>query len=315
VKPIFQSIAARAETGEICCEWIGSGGAGHFVKMVHNGIEYGDMELIAETYDIARRGMGKTVPEIASYFDQWNKGLLKSFLIEITATILKKKDTDGAPLIDAILDVAGQKGTGKWTALCALDLALPITLITESVFQRFLSSLLEMRQEASLLFKEESLKVSVTPQDLEGALYAAKIMSYVQGFLLLKEASHAWKWDLDLGACALMWRGGCIIRSVFLGKIKDAYDRNKDLSLLAFDPYFQKELIQHLPSLRRIVSFGALAGVPLPCFSSALSFFDSIRSATLPTTLIQAQRDLFGAHTFERKDSPRGIFFHADWNM
>lgn len=317
IKPIFQSIAARAETGEVCCEWIGSGGAGHFVKMVHNGIEYGDMELIAEAYDVARRGLGKEVEEIAASFDRWNKGVLKSFLIEITAAILKKKEENGRPLVDAILDVAGQKGTGKWTALCALELGLPITLITESVFQRFLSSLFEMRQEASHLFPEEERRAagSVSFQELESALYAAKIMSYVQGFMLLKEASLAWKWNLDLGACALMWRGGCIIRSVFLGKIKEAYDRNPALPLLAFDPYFQKELLQHLPSLRKVVSFGALSGLPLPCLSSALSFYDSLRSSSLPTSLIQAQRDFFGAHTFERKDTPRGTFFHVDWNI
>ena len=316
VKPIFRSIAARSETKEVCCEWIGSGGSGHFVKMVHNGIEYGDMELIAETYDMARRGMSISLSEIADEFDRWNQGFLKSFLIEITATILKKKDTDGKPLIDSIVDVAGQKGTGKWTAQCALELGLPITLITESVFQRFLSSLYEMRQEASFLFPstEKGILPMPTVKDLESALYAAKIMSYVQGFLLLKKASQVWGWDLDLGACALMWRGGCIIRSLFLGKIKEAYERNKELALLAFDPYFQKELIYHLPSLRRIVSFGALSGIPLPCFSAALSFYDSIRSQTLPTTLIQAQRDLFGAHTFERKDSPRGTFFHVNWS-
>lgn len=316
IKPIFRSIAARSETGEVCCEWVGAGGAGHFVKMVHNGIEYGDMQLIAEIYDLARNGLGKDVKTIASYFEEWNKGLLKSYLIEITGTILKKNDANGHPLIDSVLDVAGQKGTGKWTALCSLELGLPITLITEAVFQRFLSSLFEMRKKAASLFVEEKKEVKAQPsvKELESALYAAKIMSYVQGFLLLKTASDTWKWNLDLGACALMWRGGCIIRSAFLGKIKEAYESDRELSLLAFDPYFQKELGRHLPSLRKVVSFGVLCGIPIPCLSSALSFYDSLRSSSLSTTLIQAQRDLFGAHTFERKDSPRGLFFHVDWN-
>lgn len=316
VKPIFQAIAAKVEENEVCCDWVGSGGAGHFVKMVHNGIEYGDMEIIAEVYDLIKRGMHKSNLEIAHYFDQWNTGHLKSYLVEITATVLKKKDQDGLCLVDFILDVAGQKGTGKWTVESALELGMPLSLITESVFQRFLSSLLSVRNEASRLFSN-TCTASCCPsvEELESALYVAKIISYVQGFLLLKEASSVFGWNLNLGASALLWRGGCIIRSVFLNKIKEAYVRKPDLSLLAFDPYFQAELVRHMPALRSVVRFATESGIPIPCLASALAFFDSIRSERLPTNVIQAQRDLFGAHTFERTDAPRGTFFHENnWN-
>lgn len=317
VSSVFQAIAAKVDAHEICCEWVGSGGAGHFVKMVHNGIEYGDMELIAEIYDIAKRGLGKTAEELASIFDRWNKGKLQSFLIEITGTILKKKDKDGMPLVDKILDVAGQKGTGKWTAQCALELGLPVSLITESVFQRFLSSLLPLRQEAFKLFcLQKNIQGPFPTEDmLESALYVAKVMSYVQGFLLLQEASKKWRWNLNLGACALMWRGGCIIRSAFLGKIKEAYASNAALPLLAFDPYFQKELLQHIPALRSVVCFATMNSIAIPCLSAALTFFDALCTEKLPTNVIQAQRDLFGAHTFERVDAPRNVFFHADWSV
>ena len=317
VRPILQAIAARVEKNEVCCDWVGSGGAGHFVKMVHNGIEYGDMELISEIYDVAHRGMHKNNHELASYFDTWNQGRLNSFLIEITATILKKKEKAGSYVVDSILDVAGQKGTGKWTAQSALELGLPVSLITEAVFQRFISSLFDVRREAAKLFPYEMAKGVSLPsiQELEEGLYAAKILSYVQGFLLLQEASRAYGWKLNLGASALLWRGGCIIRSAFLGKIKEAYAKKSALPLLAFDPYFQEELKATIPSLRKLVAFGAQSGIPLPCLSSALSFFDSMRSERLPTNIIQAQRDLFGAHTFERTDAPRGTFFHVDdWN-
>lgn len=309
LKPIFQAISAKVDGNEPCCEWVGPGGAGHFVKMVHNGIEYGDMELIAEIYDIAKRGLEKTNEEIADLFSSWNEGVLKSFLVEITATVLRKKEK-GTSLVDLILDVAHQKGTGTWTATSALEMGIPLSLITESVFQRSLSGLSSIRQDAFQLFGSEIVSMKLSHEMLESALYAAKIMSYVQGFLLLQKASHVYGWDLNLGSCAMLWRGGCIIRSSFLGKIKEAYDRKADLDLLAFDPYFQEELRLHVPALRAVVSSAVATGIPVPSLSSAVLFFDSIRSQRLPMNLIQAERDFFGAHTFERIDAPRGAFFH-----
>ncbi len=320
VRPIFQSISAHVEGKnglESCCDWVGNGGSGHFVKMVHNGIEYGDMQLIAEIYDVLKRGVGCTNEEISSLFSQWNKGKLESYLIEITETIFKKKDTQSSYLVDKILDVAGQKGTGKWTAVTSLDVGVPLTLITESVFARALSSMLEERKKASEILgdkiqpcthpKEQILKMA------ENALYAAKIISYAQGFMLMSTAAKEYAWKLNMGSCALMWRGGCIIRSAFLGKIKEAFDTNPNLELLILDPYFASEIQKCLSDWRALVASCSMSGIPIPCLSAALSFYDGIRSRRLPTNLIQAQRDLFGAHTFERVDAPRGQFFHVEW--
>ena len=316
VKDILQSISAKVN-GVPCCQWVGKGGAGHFVKMVHNGIEYADMQLIAETYDMLRRGLGCENAELARIFAEWNKTYLNSYLIEITATIFTKKDDDGRPLIDKILDVAGQKGTGKWTVVTSLDVGVPVTVIAEAVFARSLSAKYEDRQTAGHILgtkikpfhekKEDLIK------ELEKALYAAKIICYAQGFWLMRQAAEEYGWTLDLGACALMWRGGCIIRSAFLGKIKDAYEQNPDLSLLILDQYFHNELKLSIHSLRTVMAAGVMAGIPMPCFSSALAWYDGVRSQRLPTNLIQAQRDLFGAHTFERIDRPRGEMIHADW--
>lgn len=317
VKPIFQAIAAKSEEGEPCCDWVGEGGAGHYVKMVHNGIEYGDMQLICESYDLLRRGARFSVDELASLYRAWNRGPLDSYLIEITGEILAYKEADGSPLVDKILDAAGQKGTGKWTAADALDRGMPLTLIGEAVFARCLSSLKKEREEASHHFPEERRAPQQDKQEFakraEQALYASKMISYTQGFMLMEQASKAYQWNLHLGSIALMWRGGCIIRSKFLGKIKEAFEKNKDLTSLLLDPFFKKEIENALPSWRQVVSEGALLGIPLPCFGAALSFFDGYRSARLPANLLQAQRDYFGAHTYERTDQPRGKFFHTNW--
>lgn len=316
VKPIFQAIAAKVDN-EPCCDWVGEEGAGHYVKMVHNGIEYGDMQLIAEAYDLLRRGLGLKAQEISAIFAQWNKGQLNSYLIEITANIFGKKDTDGAPLVDKILDVAGQKGTGRWTAVNALDLGMPLTLIGEAVFARNLSSLRDERTEASMMLSSAIKPIKTDAKEfidaVEQALYASKIISYAQGFMLMRQAAKEYNWHLNFGAIALMWRGGCIIRSAFLGKIKDAFDHNPDVQSLLVAPYFRDELLRAQSGWRKAVSAAAESGIPIPCLSTALSFFDGYRSAQLPANLIQAQRDYFGAHTYERIDRPRGQFFHTNW--
>lgn len=315
VKPIFQAIAARSEDGEPCCDWVGEGGAGHYVKMVHNGIEYGDMQLICEAFDLLHRGAQMSYDALAKTFTAWNEGALNSYLIEITAQIFQKKDTDGQPLLEKILDVAGQKGTGKWTGIDALNQGISLSLIVEAVFARCLSAIKEDRVGASRLYPAPRF-ASKGPgfADLVAhALYASKIMSYAQGFMLMRAASESNQWKLDFGSIALMWRGGCIIRSRFLGKIKQAYDKNPQLPSLLIDPFFVGELARSAPAWREVVSEGVLMGVPLPCFSTALAFFDGYRNERLPANLLQAQRDFFGAHTYERVDRPRGQFFHTNW--
>lgn len=317
IREIFQSIAAKSEDGEPCCDWVGEGGAGHYVKMVHNGIEYGDMQLICEAYDMMNRGMGIPHPEMSKIFTEWNKGELNSYLIEITSQIFTKKDEDGKFLLDHILDVAGQKGTGKWTGISALDIGMPLTLIGEAVFARCLSALKEERIQASKSIKWPTPSFSGDKEafvtQIQHALYASKIISYAQGFMLMRAASDEFKWNLNYGSIALMWRGGCIIRSRFLGEIKKAYDKNKQLMSLLMDDYFNKEITRCQENWRKVVSAGALIGLPLPCFSTALSFYDGYRSDRLPANLLQAQRDFFGAHTYERVDQPRGKFFHTNW--
>jgi len=315
VKPMLQAIAAKADDGSPCCDWVGPGGAGHYVKMVHNGIEYGDMQLIAEGYqllkDVARLKQG----EMAQVFAGWNRGALKSYLIEITAKILAKKDEEGGFLVDKILDVAGQKGTGKWTGIAALELGVPVTLIVESVFARLLSALKNERLEASKLYPAAK-KVDVDKQFIEKigqALYASKMVSYAQGFMLMRAAAHEMGWKLNYGTVALLWRGGCIIRSQFLGDIQKAFAKNSDLSSLLLDPFFQKEVQKSLAGWREVVSAAILSGVPTSALASALTFFDGYTAAHLPANLIQAQRDFFGAHTYERVDQPRGKFFHTEW--
>lgn len=316
IKPIFQAISAHVD-GEPCCDWVGKGGAGHYVKMVHNGIEYGDMQLICEAYHLLRETLQATPDELKVIFQQWNKGNLNSYLIEITAVILGTKNEEGEPLIDYILDAAGQKGTGKWTAANAFDLGMPLTLIGEAVFARCLSALKEQRLVANRALKgpkntfKENKKTFIEEVGL--ALYASKIISYAQGFMLMQQASKEYKWDLNLGAIALMWRGGCIIRSQFLGEIKKAYARDSHLDNLLLDPYFMEAMAAAQQGWRHVVSTAALQGVPLPCMSTALAFYDGYRCANLPANLLQAQRDYFGAHTYERVDRPRGQFFHTNW--
>lgn len=315
VKPILQAISAKAD-GEPCCNWVGDGGSGHYVKMVHNGIEYGDMQLICEAYQLLK-GLGLSVKEQQQVFAKWNEGELNSYLIEITSQIFGVNDTDGTPLVDKILDVAGQKGTGKWTAINACELGVPVTLIGEAVFARYLSSLKEERVQASKAYPPVKINA---PKDkgafieaIRDALYASKMISYAQGFMLMREASKTYGWKLNYGDIALMWRGGCIIRSRFLGKIKEAYTKNPDLSNLLLDDFFRKAIQKAEKGWREVVSSAALSGIPVPCFSTALSFFDGYRSAQLPANLIQAQRDFFGAHTYERIDQKRGTFFHTNW--
>lgn len=314
IKEIFQSMSARVDE-KPCCDWVGDGGAGHFVKMVHNGIEYADMQLIAESYDLLHRGCGVPTQDLAPIFASWNGRELESYLIEITAKIFAKKEADGSFTVDKILDVAGQKGTGKWTVENALELGIPVPLIAEAVMERSLSSLYDIRKESQKFFPQGEIlgnKDEIVPL-LEEALYAAKIMSYAQGFLLLQQASTVFNWNLDFGACALLWRGGCIIRSRFLGKIHEAFSKNPKLPLLIFDPFFKNILGKSIESLREIVIKGVKLQISLPCFSSALSWFDGITTGRKPTNLIQAQRDFFGAHTFERIDRPRGEMFHEEW--
>lgn len=318
IKPILQGISAKAkEDGLPCCEWIGEGGAGHYVKMVHNGIEYGDMQLIGEAYFLLKNLLGCSNDEMHKIFDEWNKGVLDSFLIEITSQIFTTKDTDGKPLLDKILDVAGQKGTGKWTGISALDLGLPVTLIAEAVFARCLSSLKEERLQAEKLFPGPSVKFSGDKKqfidDIASALYASKIISYAQGFMLMRAAANEMKWKLNYGTIALTWRAGCIIRSKFLNDIKKAYDKKPDLANLLFDDFFHSAIQKAESPWRRVVAKAAEHGIPIPCFSTSLAFFDGYRTGKLPANLIQAQRDFFGAHTYERVDQPRGKFFHTNW--
>ena len=314
VKKIFQAISAKASDGAPRCDWVGSGGAGHYVKMVHNGIEYGDMQLIAEVYDLLKRGMQSSYPDMAALFTRWNRGSLNSYLIEITAKVLQTKDQDGKPLMEKVLDAAGQKGTGKWTGMQALDLGVPVTLIGEAVFARCLSALKEERVEASRHYPSApSAKSHFDEDEMARALYASKIVSYAQGFMLMRQASDLHKWDLNYGAIALLWRGGCIIRSQFLDRIADAYKRNPKLLNLLLDPFFQKEVAASVDGWRKLVVEGVKKGIPLPCLSTALAFFDGYRSSVLPANLIQALRDCFGAHLYERIDQPRGKTFHTEW--
>ncbi|HXE11887.1 MAG TPA: decarboxylating NADP(+)-dependent phosphogluconate dehydrogenase [Bryobacteraceae bacterium] len=317
VKEIFQAIAAKVEDGTPCCDWVGEDGAGHYVKMVHNGIEYGDMQLICEAYQLLREGLGLDADQLHDIFAEWNKGELDSFLIEITSEIFAKKDEDGQPLIDKILDTAGQKGTGKWTAISALDLGTPVTLIGEAVFARCLSALKDERVAASkVLSGPKQVKAEDRDsfiEDVRRALYCSKLISYAQGYMLLREAAKEQGWNLNLGGIALMWRGGCIIRSRFLGKIKEAYDRNPKLLNLLLDSFFSKLLNDYQASWRRGLAHAINLGVPTPAFSTALSFYDGYRTERLPANLLQAQRDFFGAHTYERVDKPRGQFFHTNW--
>ncbi|MBF8262737.1 MAG: pGD [Parachlamydiales bacterium] len=317
VKPIFQAIAARSEDNTPCCDWVGDGGAGHYVKMVHNGIEYGDMQLIGEAFDLMRKGAGLDYPKLARIFEEWNQGPLNSYLIEITAQILQKKDNDGTFLVEKILDAAGQKGTGKWTVINALDLGMPLTLIGEAVFARCLSSLKEERQEASRHYRwthpNRKIDAEKFCSQMADALYASKIVSYAQGFMLMRRASVEYKWNLNFGSIALLWRGGCIIRSRFLGKISEAYGQSEKLANLLIDPFFAHELTRCQGSWREVIAQGVMLGIPLSCMSAALAFFDGYRSDRLPANLLQAQRDFFGAHTYERTDQPRGRFFHTNW--
>jgi len=317
VKNIFQDISAKTESGEACCDWVGNDGAGHYVKMVHNGIEYGDMQLITEAYQLLKEGIGFNHDEMHNIFADYNKGPLDSYLIEITRDILAYKDKDGGPLVEKILDTAGQKGTGKWTGISALDLGMPVTLIGESVFARCLSALKDERVAASKKINGPDDTFSgdkdIFVKDLEQALLFSKIISYAQGFMLMREAAKENEWKLNYGAIAMMWRGGCIIRSVFLGKIKEAFDKNPDLSNLIMDDYFGDILMTAQASLRRVISIAVELGIPVPTLSTALAFFDGYRSARLPANLLQAQRDYFGAHTYERTDKPRGEFFHTNW--
>lgn len=317
LKPIFQAISAKAEDGAPCCEWIGKGGAGHYVKMIHNGIEYGDIQLICEAYHLMSELKIGDCDALSAIFKQWNRGVLDSYLIEITADILSYKDADGKPLVEKILDVAGQKGTGKWTAVSALDLGMPVTLIAESVFARCLSALKGERSAASQLYPRKRVAFNGDKgaflKQLEEALYLAKILSYAQGFMLMRQAAEEHTWELNYGSIALIWRAGCIIRSKFLYNIKEAFDRKGDLQSLLFDPFFQKAVAQREESLRAIVSLGAQYAIPIPCLSAGLNFFDGYRSEWLPANLLQAQRDYFGAHTYERIDQPRGQFFHTNW--
>ncbi len=316
VKEIFQAIAAKVD-GEPCCDWVGENGAGHYVKMVHNGIEYGDMQLICEAYQLMTTGLGLSADELHDVFAEWNKGELDSYLVEITRDIFAFRDEDGKPMVDKILDTAGQKGTGKWTCVSALDTGTPVTLIGEAVFARALSARKEERVEISKIHSGPkaagSLDRKAFIEDVRRALYCSKLISYTQGYMLLREAAKEEGWNLNMGGIALMWRGGCIIRSRFLGKIKDAYDKNPALSNLLVDDFFRTTLTNYQDAWRRAVVHAVQLGVPTPAFSTALSFFDGIRAARLPANLLQAQRDYFGAHTYERLDKPRKEFFHTNW--
>ncbi len=317
VKNIFQSIAAKVDDGTPCCDWVGNDGAGHFVKMVHNGIEYGDMQIITEAYHLMKELLGMSHDEMHEVFKKWNEGDLDSYLIEITRDILGYRDENGDPLVEKILDTAGQKGTGKWTGITALELGIPLTLIGESVFARCLSSQKDERVAASEILSGPEKKFTGDRrqflQDLEKAVYAAKLVSYAQGYALLREAAREFNWDLNYGSIALLWRGGCIIRSAFLGKIRDAFAKEPGLLNLLIDPYFKNKIEEAQEGWRRVVAESLLKGIPIPAIASALTYFDGYRSAKLPANLLQAQRDYFGAHTYERTDRPRGEFFHTNW--
>jgi len=318
VKAIFQAIAAKVEDGTPCCDWVGEDGAGHYVKMVHNGIEYGDIQLICEAYQLLKDALGLTPDELHEVFAEWNKGELDSYLIEISTTIFAKKDEDGQPMIDKILDTAGQKGTGKWTAISALDLGMPLTLIGESVFARCLSALKDERVAASRVLNGPPAKLAIADkkqfiEDVRRALYCSKMISYAQGYMLLRAAEKDQGWHLNMGGIALMWRGGCIIRSVFLGDIKAAFDKDPGLTNLLLDDFFSSALNKYQASWRKAIVHAIEIGVPTPAFSTALAFYDGYRTARLPANLLQAQRDFFGAHTYERVDKPRGQFFHTNW--
>ena len=318
VKDIFQAIAAKVEDGSPCCDWVGENGAGHFVKMVHNGIEYGDMQLICEAYDLLQRGLGLSADELHEVFAQWNKGELDSYLIQISSDIFAHKDEDGKPLVDKILDAAGQKGTGKWTAISALDLGQPVSLIGESVFARCLSALKEERVAASHILAGPAAQPNVADraafiEDVRRALYCSKMISYAQGYMLLRAAAREHGWNLNMGGIALMWRGGCIIRSRFLGKIKEAFDKNPTLENLLLDSFFSGAINRYQASWRKALLHAIELGIPTPAFSAALAFFDGFRTGRMPANLLQAQRDYFGAHTYERTDQPRGQFFHTNW--
>jgi 6-phosphogluconate dehydrogenase len=322
VKDIFQGIAAKVDGNVPCCDWVGDGGSGHYVKMVHNGIEYGDMQLICEAYNIMKNGLGMSADEMHQVFAEWNQGELDSFLVEITRDILGFKDADGSALVDKILDTAGQKGTGKWTVIDSANLAQPVTLIAEAVFSRCVSAMKDERVKAARKLKgpRPALSQAKKPaakkafiEDIKSALYASKIVSYAQGYMLFRAAAKEYGWNLNYGGIALMWRGGCIIRSRFLGKIKEAYDKNPKLANLLLDDYFRGEIKKAQKGWRNVVATAAKKGIPVPAFSTALAFYDSYRAAELPANLLQAQRDYFGAHTYERVDKPRGEFFHTNW--
>ena len=316
VKPIFQSIAAKVEDGTPCCDWVGEKGAGHFVKMVHNGIEYGDMQLICEAYQIMKDLLGLSYDEMHTVFKEWNEGELNSYLIEITRDILNFRE-NGEPLVEKILDTAGQKGTGKWTAIASLDFGAPLTLIGEAVYGRTLSALKDDRVEASKVLSGPKPKFEGDKkqfvEDLRKALYASKMVSYAQGYILMRYAAKDYGWNLNYGGIALMWRGGCIIRSIFLGKIKEAFDKNPDLTNLLLDPFFKEKIESSQESWRRVVSAAVTNGIWIPALSTALNYYDGCRNSRLPANLLQAQRDYFGAHTYERVDKPRGEFFHTNW--
>jgi 6-phosphogluconate dehydrogenase len=317
VKPIFQAIAARTDEGEPCCDWVGRGGAGHFVKMVHNGIEYGDMQIICETYQMMKVGLGLSNDNMHEVFARWNEGVLDSYLIEITRDILGFRDANGEATVDFILDTAGQKGTGKWTGVTALEVGQPLTAIGEAVFARFLSALKDERVAASSVLAGPETTFdgdrATMIDDLEQALYAAKIVSYAQGYQLMRAMSEEQDWDLNFGGVALMWREGCIIRSRFLGNIRDAFDTNPELTNLLLDEFFLTAIRNAQDGWRRVVSTATTLGIPVPAIGSALAYYDGYRSGRLPANLLQAQRDYFGAHTYERTDRPRGEFFHTNW--
>jgi 6-phosphogluconate dehydrogenase len=317
VKPIFQAVSAKVSDGSPCCDWVGEGGAGHYVKMTHNGIEYGDMQLICEAYNLMKTGLGMTAPQMHEVFAEWNKGELDSYLIEISRDILAYKDTDGSPLVEKILDTAGQKGTGKWTVISSQELGIPITLMAEAVYARCVSAMKEERVAAAKKLKGPKPTIKGDQKKfveaIRQALYASKIVSYAQGYMLMRAAAKEYSWNLNYGGIALMWRGGCIIRSAFLGKIKEAFDKNPKLSNLMLDPFFRKAIKDCQRSWRAVVAMAAKKGIPVPAFSTALAFYDSYRSERLPANLLQAQRDYFGAHTYERVDQPRGQFSHTNW--
>ena len=317
VKDIFQAICAKVEDGSPCCDWVGEGGAGHYVKMVHNGIEYGDMQLICEAYQLMQEGLGFSAEEMHHIFSDWNRTELDSYLIEITADILGYKDEKGERTVDHILDTAGQKGTGKWTVISALDEGVPLTLIAEAVFARCLSARKEERVKASGLYPKKGISFegdrAAFVEKIRKALYASKIISYAQGYSLMRTAANSYGWSLNYGGIALMWRGGCIIRSVFLGKIKEAFDKDPQLENLLLDSYFEETVKGLVEAWREVCAFGIRAGIPLPAMTGALQYFDGYTSERLPANLLQAQRDYFGAHTYERCDRPRGEFFHTNW--